>query len=279
MIVDPAMIVKYAVPILILTVAVILGQSLFGTFGVLLSGQSLKTSIQCGFSLTQIGEFAFIIASLGISLKVMDGFLYPIVVAVSVITTFTTPYMIKASEPASAWIDKKIPDSWTRFLVGYSSGLAPANKESMWHKLITALFRIIIIYSIVSVAIILISFHFINPFFLLFLPFFWGRVVSTICTIVLVSPFLRAIMMKKNHSIEFETLWNDNSYNHGILVSTIFLRIMLSALFVIYIISHYFRASIGLSMGIALIAVLIMMLSRPLKRRSILIERVFVRNF
>ncbi len=278
MIVDPAMIVKYAIPIIVLTFAVVLGQSLFGTFGVLISGQSLKTSIQCGFSLTQIGEFAFIIASLGISLKVMDGFLYPIVVAVSVITTFITPYMIKASGPVSDWVDKKIPNSWSSFLVGYSSGLVPANKESMWRKLITALLRIIIIYSIVSVAVMLISFHFINPFFLHYIPGIGGRLLSTLCSIILISPFLRAIMMKKNHSIEFETLWNDNNYNHGLLVSTIFLRIMLSALFVIYIISHYFRAGFGLSIGIALIALVIMSLSRPLKRRSILIERTFVRN-
>lgn len=278
MIVDPAMIVQYAVPIIVVTIAVVVGQSLFGTFGVLLSGQPLKTSIQCGFSLTQIGEFAFIIASLGISLKVMDGFLYPIVVAVSVITTFITPYMIKASGPVSDWVDKKIPDSWSRFLVGYSSGLVPANKDSMWRKLITALFRIIIIYSIVSTAVLLISFHFINPFFLHYLPGFWGRLVSALFTISLISPFLRAIMMKKNHSVEFETLWNDNNYNHGALVSTIFLRIMLAALFVMYVISHYFRAQVGLLFGIALIAVTIMLLSRPLKRRSILIERTFVRN-
>lgn len=279
MIVDPSMIIQYAVPILAITIAVVLGQSLFGTFGVLLSGQPLKTSIQCGFSLGQIGEFAFIIASLGISLKVMDGFLYPIVVAVSVITTFITPYMIKASGPVSNWVDKKIPDSWNRFLVGYSSGFVPVNKESMWRKLITALLRIIIIYSIVTVAIILISINFFNPFLLHYIPGFWGRLLSVSFTVILISPFLRAIMMKKNHSIEFMSLWNDNSYNHGLLVSTIFFRIMLAALFVVYIISHYFRARIGLSIGIALVALMIMSLSRPLKRRSILIERIFVRNF
>lgn len=99
--VDPAMIVEYAVPIIVITLAVILGQSVFGTFGVILSGKPLKTAMQCGFSLTQIGEFAFIIASLGVSLHVTSDFLYPIVVAVSVITTFLTPYMIRLAEPAS----------------------------------------------------------------------------------------------------------------------------------------------------------------------------------
>ena len=89
------MIVEYIWPILAIVVAILLGQTIFGTGGVLLSGQSLKIAMQCGFSLTQIGEFAFIIAALGVSLNVTSSFLYPIVVAVSVITTFLTPYMIR----------------------------------------------------------------------------------------------------------------------------------------------------------------------------------------
>ena len=116
MMVDPAMIVEYAVPILVITLAVIVGQALFGTLGVLLAGQPLKTAMQCGFSLTQIGEFAFIIASLGVSLHVTGEFLYPIVVAVSVITTFLTPYMIRLAEPASNYVDSHLPERWKNFL-------------------------------------------------------------------------------------------------------------------------------------------------------------------
>ena len=102
MMVDPAMILHYALPIILITITVIVGQATFATLGVLISGQSFKTALECGFSLTQIGEFAFIIAALGQSLKVTSDFLYPIVVAVSVITIFITPYMIRMAEPASA---------------------------------------------------------------------------------------------------------------------------------------------------------------------------------
>ena len=116
MMVDPAMIVEYAGPIVVITLAVILGQSLFGTLGVLLAGQPLKTAMQCGFSLTQIGEFAFIIASLGVSLHVTSHFLYPIVVAVSVITTFLTPYMIRLAEPASNLVDTHLPEKLEKVL-------------------------------------------------------------------------------------------------------------------------------------------------------------------
>ena len=112
MMVDPAMIIEYAVPIIVITLAVILGQAFFGTMGVMLAGQPLKTAMQCGFSLTQIGEFAFIIASLGLSLHVTSDFLYPIVVAVSVITTFLTPYMIRVAEPASNFVDRKLPETF-----------------------------------------------------------------------------------------------------------------------------------------------------------------------
>ena len=111
MMVDPAMITEYAGPIIVITLAVILGQSLFGTLGMLLAGQPLKTAMQCGFSLTQIGEFAFIIASLGVSLRVTSHFLYPIVVAVSVITTFLTPYMIRLADPASNLVDTHLPEN------------------------------------------------------------------------------------------------------------------------------------------------------------------------
>ena len=122
MMVDPAMIVEYAIPIIVITLAVILGQAVFGTFGVILSGKPLKTAMQCGFSLTQIGEFAFIIASLGVSLHVTSDFLYPIVVAVSVITTFLTPYMIRFAEPAST------------FCGCSSSGIMEKNNDALFFR-------------------------------------------------------------------------------------------------------------------------------------------------
>ena len=122
MLIDPALLWEYKIPILILTLVVMTGQILFASFGVLLSGQPVKIAIQSGFSLAQIGEFAFIIASLGLSLGVTDNFLYPIVVAVSVVTTFFTPYMIRMAEPACRVADRIIPKSWMKFLERYSSG-------------------------------------------------------------------------------------------------------------------------------------------------------------
>ena len=105
MMINPSLLVDYWLPILVITVVVIIGQILFASFGTLLSGQSLKVSLQTGFSLVQIGEFAFIIAALGESLGVMDSSLYPIVVAVSVITTFLTPFVMRGADPAFRFVN------------------------------------------------------------------------------------------------------------------------------------------------------------------------------
>lgn len=278
MMVDPGMIVQYALPILVITVAVILGQAFFGTFGVVLAGQPLRTAMQCGFSLTQIGEFAFIIASLGVTLHVTSDFLYPIVVAVSVITTFVTPYMIRVAEPASNFVDHHLPRSWQRFLTRYSSGSQTVNHESLWRKLLFALARIIVVYSIISISVIMLSFRFVVPFFKENLPGIWGSVLGALFTILCIAPFLRAIMVKKNHSVEFMTLWNDNRVNRGPLVSTVLLRVVIAILFVMFIIAGLFKASTGLIIGVAVLTVVLMVLSRRLKRQSILIERKFFQN-
>ena len=278
MMVDPAMIVEYALPIIVITLAVILGQSLFGTLGVLLAGQPLKTAMQCGFSLTQIGEFAFIIASLGVSLHVTSDFLYPIVVAVSVITTFLTPYMIRFAEPASNFVDTHLPAKWKNFLLHYSSGSQTMNHESLWKKFILALTRITIVYSIVSIAVVALAFRFLVPLLLEHIPGIWGKLLAAFLTILFIAPFLRAIMIKKNHSAEFVTLWKDSRGNRAPLVATIVIRILIAVSFVMFVIAGLFEVSVGLLLGVAVLLVTMMILSRQLKKQSIMIERKFFQN-
>ncbi len=278
MMVDPGMIVEYAVPILVITLAVLLGQSFFGTLGMLLSGQSLKTSMQCGFSLTQIGEFAFIIASLGVSLGVTSHFLYPIVVAVSVITTFLTPYMIRLADPASAFVDAHLPEHTRRFLNRYASSSQTVNHESLWKRLIVSLVRITVVYSIICVAVIALSFRFLVPFCQAHLPGVSGSMVAAVVTVLFISPFLRAIMIKKNHSEEFITLWKESRGNRAPLVATIVLRMLLAVSFLMFVLAGLFKISVGLVFGVAVLLVIIMILSRQLKKQSILIERKFFQN-
>ena len=278
MMVDPAMIVEYKYQILVIVLAVLLGQTIFGTTGVLLSGQPLKTAMQCGFSLTQIGEFAFIIASLGVSLKVTSYFLYPIVVAVSVITTFLTPYMIRLAVPAYNVIDKYMPSRWRRLLDRYSSGASVANHSNNWKKLVIAIIRIVLIYAVLSIAVTALFLHFIVPLATDMLGDLWGRILGAALTIAAIAPFLRAMIMKKNRSEEFKSLWSDSRFNHAPLISIILLRIVIAIGFIVFIIENLFRASAALMVGIAIIVVCAMILSRFLKKQSIVLERTFVRN-
>jgi CPA2 family monovalent cation:H+ antiporter-2 len=279
MMVDPAMIVEYRYPIIAIVLAILLGQSIFGTGGFVLAGQPLKVAMRCGFSLTQIGEFAFIIASLGESLQVTSSFLYPIVVAVSVITTFTTPYMIRLSAPAYGLLERKIPSRWMHALNRYASrSQTTVDQENTWHKFLLAVGRLVGIYSILTIAVIAICYNFIYPLIGQLLSPNWSRWIGTIFTLLCMSPFLRAMLMKKNHSIEFQKLWQNNRFNRASLVSTIILRLVIVVCFIIYVISSSFQLSWALLVGIALLLVLLMVFSRRLKHQSIVMERTFIQN-
>ena len=279
MMIDPAMLVEYWFPILLITVVVMAGQITFAASGILLSGQSLRIAIQSGFSLAQIGEFAFIIASLGMTLHVTDKFLYPIVVTVSVITTFFTPYMIRLAAPTYQFVTKHLPTPWIHFLDRYSTGTNTIRHKSTWHRLLKALCRIVITYTILSVFTIALFLQYLTPQIRKELPGIQGSLVSAVAILLLISPFLRAIMMKKNHSEEFQQLWSDSKYNRGPLVSLIVLRVALCIGIVMFVISSLVNVAAGLLLVIATAVILFFIYSKRLKKYSIQLERRFLRNF
>lgn len=278
MLIDPMLLWQYKYPIIILTIVVMVGQIFFASFGILLSGKPLKIAIQSGFSLAQIGEFAFIIAGLGLSLKVTDHFLYPIVVAVSVITTFFTPYMIRLAEPSYKVIERFIPQSWIRFLDRYSSGSNTLHQRSTWHKLLKSLMRIVGTYTAVTLVLIFVWLQFISPIIIKHITGIEGAILSLVLILLLISPMLRAIMMKKNHSIEFQELWNDNKYNRGPLVSLIILRIILCIGLVMLPVAQLLHIAIGIVLAIAATVIALVIFSKQLKKQSILMERRFFSN-
>ena len=280
MLVDPKIIVEYAIPIAVLVLTILLGQSIFGTFGFLIGGQSLKSAMRCGFSMAQIGEFSFIIASLGLSLHVTGEFLYPVVVAVSVITTFLTPYMIRLSVPSYNVLERHMPKTWVRALNNITLSHPSSAPKSNWHSLIAQMARITIIYSILSVATIALMLTFFLPFIRRMMPgmHWWANGICGVLTVMFIAPFLRAIVMKKNHSEEFRALWNDSRSNRMPLLVTIFVRLIIASAFVFYICNYLTRFTNALMMTIAVAVVGIMILSRGLKKQSIKMERMFVQN-
>ena len=279
MLVDPNILISYALPIAILVIAILAGQGIFGTLGFMLSGQPLKTAMRCGFSMAQIGEFAFIIASLGLSLGVISEFLYPVVVAVSVITTFLTPYMIRAAEPAYTILEKRLPKRWIRRLnhLGAEHHASP-DEQSLWKRLLRKMMLNTLIYAILILAITAVMLSFFLPFARHLLPHWWANGVCGVLTLLLIAPFMRALVMKNNHSDEFRALWIENRMNRLPLTFTVLARIAIAVAFLFYICNYLARFANAIVITLALTAIALMILSRGLKQRSIRLERLFIKN-
>ena len=285
MLVKPDVIVQYAIPILLLVITILVGQALFGTLGYLLGGQTLKNAMRCGFSMAQVGEFAFIIATLGKSLGVISEFLYPVVVAVSVITTFLTPYMIRAAEPCYNVLIKHLPKRWVRRLTHIQTNNAgeSASTNNLWKVLMKKMIFNTIIYGILSAAVIAIMFSAALPICrnlsIKWTGSHWiGNAVCGFLTILFIAPFLRSIVMKQNHSEAFKALWTDRRINRLPLTATILARVLIALSFIFYICNYLTRFKNALMIAVAVGLLILMLLSRWLKKRSITLERLFIQN-
>ena len=282
MLVDPKILVEYAVPILALVGTILVGQAIFGTFGFMLGGESLKSAMRCGFSMAQIGEFSFIIASLGLSLGVISNFLYPVVVAVSVITTFLTPYMIRLALPSYQMMEKHLPCKFINILNHFAMSHPSTQQQSKWKSLIRQMAINTVAYSILSAATIAMMFTFVLPLMRNLLPgwqlHWYANALTGLLTVVLISPFLRAIVMKKNHSPEWKRLWVESSINRIPLLFTIVVRYIIALAFIFYIINYLSRFTNALIVCIGAVVVLLMVASRRIKKRSIVMERLFIHN-
>lgn len=280
MLVEPQVLVDYALPIIALVLTILVGQAVFGTLAFVLSGQSLKSAVRCGFSMAQIGEFSFIIASLGMSLGVISDFLNPVIVAVSVITTFLTPYMIKAAIPCYGYLEKRLPKSWAlrlnRLTTSHSSSY---QEEHNWKQLMKAMAVNTVVYTILSIAVTAVMLTVFLPLMRRLIAVTWvANLVTGLLTVLVISPFLRAMIMKKNHSEEFKALWTANRVNRLPLIFTILVRVAIGVAFIFYICHRLsgFSNAILISLGVAGISLIIV--SRTIKHRSIKMERLFILN-
>ena len=282
MLVDPKILVEYALPILDLVGTILVGQAVLGTFGFMLGGESLKSAMRCGFSMAQIGEFSFIIASLGLSLGVISNFLYPVVVAVSVITTFLTPYMIRLAQPTYQVLEKHLPERLIHVLNHFAMSHPQTQQQSKWRSLLKQMTINTVAYGILSAAVIALMFAFVLPLTRNLLPgwhlHWYANAITGVLTVVLIAPFLRAIVMKKNHSPEWKRLWVESSINRIPLMATIVVRFIIALGFVFYICNYLTRFANALIICIGAAVVLLMIASRQIKKRSIVMERLFIHN-
>lgn len=276
MMVQPDIIVEYWPSILLLSAVVVIGMIIFGSAGMLITGQSLKVAIESGFSLTQIGEFSFIIATLGMGLGVLDATIYPIIVAVSVITTFTTPYFIKMANPFYGFVEKHLPSRW-RFLIDRYNNEATgaSNKRAAWIGLMKKNLWRMTLYCIVLIAITMVANNFMMPWLEKVIPDF-SKLIGTAVTLLVMSPFLLALSLPAKRK-EGERTYKRGEYMVPRVVLLIF-RILIVVSFIIYVLSSMLSMKVGFSVGLAIVLVVFILQSRKLSYNMRQIEQRFMDN-
>ena len=241
MLIDPVTLYEHAIPVVILTCVTIFGQSISSTIGALISGQALKQAVQTGMSLSQIGEFSFIIATLGMSMNVTSSFLYPIVVAVSAITTFTTPFMVKMAVPFSEFLERKLPRKWVKNIARYSTNAQAIRSVSTWQIAIRAYLIQIVLNTIIITSIILLSANYVLP---LVEHSKFGNAIAALITIVSISPFLWALSLRRVAVEQVDALFKERKYRGPILMM-IFFRMGLALFYIGFLLNIFFSPVIA----------------------------------
>lgn len=278
MMVDPSVLVDYWWEILVLAAVVVVGMIFFGSLGMLATGQTLRVAIESGFTLTQVGEFSFIIAALGMSLGVLQESLYPIIVAVSVITIFTTPYFVKLSQPAYKFVESHLPEKM-RFLIDrYSTQVVDTNStKKLWKDILSRYVGKMLIHSVILIAIILVSRQFLFPLLETYLGD-WGRFCATAATLLVMMPFLFALSFSSLKPDEKMRLHASASFYDVPLVALRIIRYIVALLFIVYLLTLAYNATVAWIAGIICLAVIITFASTEIRSRYIQIEKRFIDN-
>lgn len=278
MMIDPHMLLRYWLPIVIISLAMIALRSTVDSFGFMLGGTDIKTSIKCGYSLAQMGEFSFIIATLGISLGAIDSFIYPIIVSVSVITTFTTPYMIRLAEPVGTRIEPLLPERMKAFLQHYDADDSTIEDESRWKSMLREMLSPMLIYGVLCIAILVLSFSVLEPLALSLMDDRWARLLTLAVTLLLMAPFLRPLLLKHCFTTTFWQLWNDRHFNRPPLLAIVLFRTIAVVTFIIICVNHYYPAHMAALIGIIVLVFSVLLFSNRIKKRQQKLEEVFSRN-
>jgi CPA2 family monovalent cation:H+ antiporter-2 len=278
MMVDPAVIVQFAVPILVISLVTICGKLVFSTLGVILSGNRLHTAVYCGVSLAQIGEFAFIIALLTINLNLASEFMYPVVVSVSVITTFTTPFCIKSAEKIYGMLKKILPNKIFTQLDSYTSDRrTKQEKDSLWKRYLKTYFVRLLTCTVVSIGIILLNSLFVAPFLNEFIHGTGAKLLNTLITLTLMSPFIFGLLFRQ--SKEHTLLVIRNKTNRLTMLVFMMIQLSIAVFLIIYTINQF----MGISMAWLILPALLIISALPhfdtVFAHYLKIEARFLTNF
>ena len=279
MMIDPQAIIEYKWPVLIVTLLTLFGKLFSTTLGAILSGQPLKQSVQVGMSMAQIGEFAFIVATLGLSLGVISDFLFPVAVGASAITTFTTPYMIKYSVPVYNFIERMLPSKWVTGLNNYSSGTQSIQTESEWKKVLKSYINIGITNGIVILALMLLSINFLFPFLQEKIENVNTRsLIAVVISLGIAAPFLWALMAKRPNNMAYKELWLENKYSHGPLLVVEILRIAVGVLIIGFWVNKLFSTTIAILVAVPFTIIVLIFFSKSIQKFYQRLEGRFITN-
>lgn len=279
MMVDPQVLFDNFSTVIIIAAASIAGKMIFTTTGVRLAGESMKTAVQSGFSLAQMGEFSFIIASMGMSLGVTSASIYPIVIAVSVITTFTTPYTIKLALPAYHVLESVLPNSLTDKLNKREDKKA-GEKESQWTQLLMSYFFNLAIFSAICLSVYFVSAAFLLPLCATFDNLDFGHIIFSFVSIIAMSPFLIGMVRNRGRqSFLFLSLWSSHNNNRYFLTAMIGLRWVVAIVFLFMTIKLYWNISSVVIVVVALVVFAFIFQNKNLQKGYWKLEARFVKNF
>lgn len=279
MMVDPQVLFDNFSTVIIIAAASIVGKMIFTTTGVRLAGESMKTAVQSGFSLAQMGEFSFIIASMGMSLGVTSVSIYPIVIAVSVITTFTTPYTIKLALPAYHVLESVLPNSLTDKLNKREDKKA-GEKESQWKQLLMSYFFNLAIFSAICLSVYFVSAAFLLPLCATFDNLDFGHIIFSFVSIIAMSPFLIGMVRNRGRqSFLFLSLWSSHNNNRYFLTAMIGLRWVVAIVFLFMTIKLYWNISSVVIVVVALVVFAFIFQNKNLQKGYWKLEARFVKNF
>ncbi|MEG0829031.1 MAG: cation:proton antiporter [Anaerovoracaceae bacterium] len=278
MMIQPEVLVEYIVPIVIIAIVTIIGQMIFACLGILFSGQSVHTAIRGGLSMVQIGEFSFIVASLGMSLGVISDFIFPIVVCVSLITSFTTPIFIKNSEWVYQFVRRHIPIKLYKFLNRHTSEeRSDKDKDSDWQRFITKYFVRFTVCGGGLVILYISGVKVFAPFMQKYLPGVWGNVVVALVVCGLMIPIINIMGSKK--STLFTKLWLKSPTNRMPLLAFTTMRVIVAACMMVLTLRRLFNLSYFPLFVLSLIVVVLIIKSDYIKGMTLKMEMRFIENF
>ena len=279
MMVDPKILVEYTWPVVIIALTIMIVKTLSATFGMLISGRDIHTSLKAGFCFCQIGEFSFIIASLGLSFKVIDEFLYPIIVTVSIVTTFFTPYIIRLANPLFNWLNPRIPERWKQAMSNYSEGFKVNDHTTLtFRTFVINQFKNMVIYGCIIFALALICFSAIGPFVVNHIKGLWGGLTSIAITIAILSPFIWAMAFKYRISLTNSRLISKNIFERHVIALIFILRYLIAIIICTSVIRHFITINFFAALGLAIVISLILAFSNGIMKVYDKMEKNFMDN-